>query len=49
MTIAEIIKKAARGEELNALEKASKFGTIPNGNLGLLDDGDRLLIELKHK
>lgn len=34
---------------LNALEKASKFGTIPNGNLGLLDDGDRLLIELKHK
>ena len=40
---------ATEGALLDALSSAAKFGTIPNGNVGLFDDNNNLLLELSRK
>ncbi len=40
---------AIEGQVLEAINHVSKFGQLPNGNVGLFDDSDMLLLELKKK
>ena len=37
------------GKVLEAINHVAKFGTLPNGNIGLLDDGDTIVLELQKR
>ncbi len=40
---------AIEGQVLEAINHVAKFGRMPNGNVGLFDDSDMLLLELHRK